>query len=123
MYYFLGLRALLPLEANHVVVDIGTTLDRKIAAVACYESQFAHRQESLDRIRAFSQQQGLAAGFEAGEVLASPIPLATRDLMGLVFCRDRQAPPDIWPPVAELPPEASSESPPPSPEIGEEAGE
>jgi N-acetylglucosamine malate deacetylase 1 len=85
MYYFLGLRLLLPFEANHVVVDIGATLETKLAAVACYESQFAHRTEILDRIRAFNQQQGLATGFEAGEVLASPTALATRDLMALVL--------------------------------------
>jgi len=88
MYYFLGLRLLSPFEAHHVVVDISATLETKLAAVASYETQFAHRPEILERIRAFNQQQGLAVGFSAGEILASPTALATRDLMGLVFCRD-----------------------------------
>jgi hypothetical protein len=39
----------------------------------------------LDRLRAFNVQQGMAAGFAAGEVLASPTALGTRDLMGLLF--------------------------------------
>jgi N-acetylglucosamine malate deacetylase 1 len=88
MYYFLGLRLLSPFEANHVVVDITATLEIKLAAVASYATQFAHRPEILERIRAFNQQQGLAVGFGAGEILASPTALATRDLMGLVFSRD-----------------------------------
>ena len=39
----------------------------------------------LDNFRAFALQQGMAAGFAAGEVLASPTPWGTRDLMGLLF--------------------------------------
>jgi LmbE family N-acetylglucosaminyl deacetylase len=85
MYYFLALRSLAPGESNCVVVDISQTLQTKLAAVACYETQFGRRLEILDRIRAFNQQQGLAVGLAAGEVLASPTPLATGDLMGLVF--------------------------------------
>jgi len=85
MYYFLALRSLAPTQSNCVVVDISQTLPTKLAAVACYETQFAHRPEILERIRAFNQQQGLAAGLAAGEVLASPTVLATDDLMGLVF--------------------------------------
>jgi len=85
MYYFLALRSLSAEHSNCVVVDVGETLDQKIAAIACYESQFAHRPELLERIRTFNRQQGMAAGFAAGEVLFSPAPVATRDLMGLVF--------------------------------------
>jgi hypothetical protein len=39
----------------------------------------------LDRIRAFAQQQGLAAGFAAGEVVSHPGAWGTSDLMGLMF--------------------------------------
>jgi N-acetylglucosamine malate deacetylase 1 len=117
MYYFLGLRLLLPFEANHVVVDISSTLQTKIEAVACYGSQFAHRPEILDRIRAFNQQQGMAAGFEAGEVMASPTALATRDLMGLVFSLEPKAEPQPLPPTTPPP------TTPPPPEIGAEAVE
>jgi hypothetical protein len=69
-----------------VVFDISGTIEAKIAAVACYATQFPpERLQLLDRIRIFNQQQGQAAGFEAGEVLASPTALGTRDLMGLLF--------------------------------------
>jgi LmbE family N-acetylglucosaminyl deacetylase len=85
MYYFLALRSLAPAQAHCVVVDISQTLPTKLAALACYQTQFGHRPEILDRVRAFNEQQGLAVGLAAGEVLASPTALATGDLMGLVF--------------------------------------
>jgi len=91
-YYFLALRSLAPPQANCVVVDISQTLEAKLAALACYQTQFGHRPEILDRIRTFNQQQGLGAVFAAGEVLASPAVLATRDLMGLIFGQEKAPP-------------------------------
>jgi bacillithiol biosynthesis deacetylase BshB1 len=87
LHYHLALRSLMPAPPNALIVDIGDTLEMKIAAIACYATQFAHRPEILDRIRIFSQQQGMAAGFAAGEMLASPTALGTGDLMGLLFGR------------------------------------
>ncbi len=84
MYYLLALRSLSADHPNCVVVDVGDALDTKLSAIACYRSQFATRPELLERIRTFNRQQGMAAGFAAGEVLFSPAPLGTRDLMGLV---------------------------------------
>jgi LmbE family N-acetylglucosaminyl deacetylase len=84
MYYLLQLRSLSADHPNCVVNDIGDVLQAKIDAIACYKTQFAHRPEILDRIRAFNVQQGLTTGFAAGEVLFAPSPLGTRDLMGLV---------------------------------------
>lgn len=86
MHYFLALRSLSPVQAGGIVVDISKTLEMKIAAIACYQTQFPpERQHVLDRVRAFNQQQGMAAGFLAGEVVASPAAIGTRDLMGLLF--------------------------------------
>ena len=85
MYYVLGLRSLSLAQPNCVVVDIGDTLETKLAAIACYQTQFAHRPKILERIRIFNQQQGQTAGFAAGEVFASPSPLGTGDLMKFVF--------------------------------------
>ena len=86
MHYFLDFRALSPSQPGAVVSDISMTIETKIAAVACYATQFPpERLQLLDRIRVFNQQQGQAAGFEAGEVLGSPTALGTRDLMGLLF--------------------------------------
>jgi LmbE family N-acetylglucosaminyl deacetylase len=84
LYYFLALRSLSPAPANCLVVDISQTLEKKLAAIGCYRTQFGERLEILQRIRVFSQQQGQVAGFAAGEVLASPAALGTRDLMGMI---------------------------------------
>lgn len=83
---FLAFHALCPAERGAMVVDIGDTLEKKLAAIACYASQFPPAKAGhLDHFRAFAVQQGAAAGFAAGEVLASPTAWGTRDLMGLIF--------------------------------------
>jgi N-acetylglucosamine malate deacetylase 1 len=83
---FLAFNSLSPVERGAMVVDIGDTLDKKLAAIACYASQFPPtKAHYLDHFRAFALQQGAAAGFAAGEVLASPNAWGTRDLMGLLF--------------------------------------
>ncbi len=91
LHFFLAYRTLSPVSVlpgtgGGLVVDIGDTLQQKLAAIATYQSQFPpERAAVLDRFRAFAEQQGMAAGFAAGEVLASPTALGTRDLMGLLF--------------------------------------
>ena len=85
MYYLIGLRSLGTPHPNCVVVDIGDSLETKLAAIACYQTQFAQRPELLERVRIVNKQQGQAAGFLAGEAFASPSPLGARDLMKLVF--------------------------------------
>ena len=86
LYCFLSLRALAPIESGAVVVDIGDVLETKLEAIRCYATQFPPaKAHYFDRFRAFAVQQGMAAGFAAGEVLASPTALGTRDLMGLLF--------------------------------------
>ena len=86
LYFRLDLSSLVPSEPNRLVVDISAYLERKMQALACYQSQFPpSKQHLFQRIRAFNQQQGMAAGFEAGEVLISPIPWGTPDLMGFLF--------------------------------------
>ncbi len=84
--FFLAFRSLSPVGSGRVVVDISDTLDTKLAAIASYQSQFPpERADVLQRLRALAEQQGMAAGFAAGEVLASPTALGTQDLMGLLF--------------------------------------
>jgi N-acetylglucosamine malate deacetylase 1 len=83
---FLGFQAPSATERGAMVVDIGDLLEKKLAAIACYASQFpSAKAHYFDRFRAMAVAQGLAAGFTAGEVLFSPIPWGTRDLMGLLF--------------------------------------
>ena len=84
---FLAFHTLSPADRGAtMVVDIGDTLEKKLAAIACYASQFPPvKAQHLDRFRAFAIQQGMAADFAAGEVLAIPSVWGTRDLMGLLF--------------------------------------
>jgi len=90
LYYTLVFGSLdLPPGAGHMVVDIERTLEKKLAAVRCYDSQFPpHKEYVFDRIRAFALQQGMAAGFRAGELLVSPRTIGTRNLIKAVFPED-----------------------------------
>jgi LmbE family N-acetylglucosaminyl deacetylase len=86
VHFFLAFRALPPMQPSQFVSDIGDTLEAKLASISCYESQFPPEKRTiLDRVRIFNQQQGLAAGFTAGELLAATTALGTRDLMQLLF--------------------------------------
>jgi len=84
---YLAFHTLSPADgAATMVVDIGEVLEKKLASIACYASQFPPtKAHYLDSFRVFALQQGMAAGFAAGEVLGSPIAWGTRDLMGLLF--------------------------------------
>lgn len=87
LYYTLGFGSLaLPLAAGHLVVDIGDTLDTKLASVRCYATQFPkHKEYIFDRIRAAALHDGMAAGYEAGELFAATRALGTRDLIHFLF--------------------------------------
>ncbi len=88
LHCFMAYRTLAPAAQGLIVVDISRTLETKMRALGCYQSQFPpERRPLLERVRAFAVQQGMAAGFEAGEVLGSPTALGTSDLMGLLFGR------------------------------------
>jgi LmbE family N-acetylglucosaminyl deacetylase len=67
------------------VVDITDTIDQKIAAVACYKSQFPpERMARLGHyVRSVSGFEGGWCGYDFGELYAVPRPLGTLDLMGL----------------------------------------
>lgn len=53
-------------EANQLV-DIGTTLDRKIAALRCHESQFRNFDETERWLRRTAEELGGRAGYPAAE--------------------------------------------------------
>lgn len=89
LYCFLSFRNLVPTTSGAIVFDISDVLDKKLAAVACYKTQFPpEKSDFLERLRAYAEQQGMAAGFRAGEVLASPTAIGTRDLMGFLFAAE-----------------------------------
>jgi hypothetical protein len=87
LYYTLGFGTLqLPLAAGHLVVDIGDTIDAKLQAVRCYATQFPKAKEFIfERIRAAAMHDGIAAGYDAGELFASTRALGTRDLVHFLF--------------------------------------
>jgi LmbE family N-acetylglucosaminyl deacetylase len=78
LYYPLSFDADQSLGLPHrFTVDISQTLERKLRAIQCYESQFGHKGDILDRVRALAIAHGSAAGFRSGEVLARSRPLGT----------------------------------------------
>ncbi len=68
------------------VVDITETIDRKIAAVNCYKSQFdGERAERITQyLRAGAAAEGAGAGMPYGEMFALPRPLAAVDMVALL---------------------------------------
>ena len=87
LYYTLGFGSLeMPASAGHLVVDIGKTLDKKIEAVRCYATQFPKAKEFIfEKVRATAMHDGIAAGYDAGELFASTRTLGTRDLVHFLF--------------------------------------
>lgn len=72
--------------ASHFTVDIGETLETKLAAVGCYATQFPPEKAYVfDRIRGAALHSGAAAGFTVGEVFVSTRPLGTFDLVKTVM--------------------------------------
>lgn len=75
-----------PNPGGQVVVDISSTLARKIAAIRCYKTQFPPEKEHLfDRVDAADRYLGRSAGVAAAEMLISPRPVIIKDLMRSLF--------------------------------------
>jgi LmbE family N-acetylglucosaminyl deacetylase len=68
------------------VVDISSTIEKKLAAIACYESQFdGPRFEGLAHyVRSISGAEGGMSGFRYGELYAMPRMLGIKDMVGLL---------------------------------------
>lgn len=67
---------------SQITVDISKTLEKKIASIACYSTQFPPAKAYIyDRVRALAVAAGTAAGCSAGEILASTRCLCTKNLM------------------------------------------
>jgi hypothetical protein len=72
----------LPDAAGYIVGDIGSTLDVKLQAIRCYETQFPATKAGLFKaVEAMNRYQGLTAGFEAGEVFMTHRSVGLDDLM------------------------------------------
>ena len=86
LYYSLGFTAPRSPTSAQFVVDIADTLETKMEAVRCYETQFPPAKAlTLEGIRAINTAEGLAAGCLAAEVFLSHRPVKTHDLMQTLF--------------------------------------
>jgi len=75
-----------PHGQHPLVVDIGGQLETKLAAIACYRSQFPPEKAHIyPRVRAMAETVGLMAGCAAGEVFAGSRLPATSDPMRMLF--------------------------------------
>lgn len=68
------------------VVDVSDTIEQKLEAVRCYESQFdAARLEMIKHfLTGQAAAQGARCGFKYGELFALPHPVGAADLVSLV---------------------------------------
>jgi bacillithiol biosynthesis deacetylase BshB1 len=72
--------------SSHFTVDISDTMEAKLAAVRCYETQFPpEKAHVFERIRGFALLAGAAAGVSYGEVFAHTRSIVTNDLFKLVL--------------------------------------
>ena len=75
-----------PITGGQIIIDISHTLAKKIAAIRCYKTQFPPEKEHLfDRVDAADRYLGRSAGVTAAEILISPRPVVTKDLMKSLF--------------------------------------
>ena len=67
---------------NQFVVNITSTLERKMESIRCYQSQFPpDKRYVFERVRAMAAAFGAEAGVQAGEKLTSTKVLASNSLM------------------------------------------
>lgn len=72
----------LPEAAGYLIADIGSTLETKIEAIRCYETQFPPSKAGIFRaVETMNRYQGLTAGFEAGELFMTYRSVGIDDLM------------------------------------------
>ena len=75
-----------PTLPGHLLVDISDTLERKLQSIRCFTTQFPPSKTQLfARIESMARFLGSTAGVEAAEMLISPRPVVTRDLMHALF--------------------------------------
>jgi len=68
------------------VIDIGDTLETKLASVRCYKTQFPPaKAHVLKRVEVANRSIGVQAGFDAGEMFLSPRKIGATDLLKAVF--------------------------------------
>jgi bacillithiol biosynthesis deacetylase BshB1 len=89
VWYPLGFQNLsLPEGGGRFVSDISDTLDAKIAAIRCYQTQFPpDKQRVFQLVESQNRLLGTSAGFDAGEMLISATTLGLTDVFGALCGR------------------------------------
>lgn len=79
---------------SRFVVDISNTMQRKIDAISCYESQFdpARREGLLHYISSVCGAEGAMIGVKYGEMYALPHPLPVHDMVAALGEKNRRGP-------------------------------
>lgn len=81
-YYSLLHSEFEPARANQCIVDIGSTLAKKMDSIRCYKTQFPpDKAYVIERAESIARAVGSAAGFTAGEVITSTRPIGSVDLV------------------------------------------
>ena len=69
-------------DGHSIIQDITSTLDRKLASIRCYQTQFPPEKEYLfRRVESLAFTTGQSAGFVAGERLMSANAIGTKNLL------------------------------------------
>ena len=66
---------------HHIAVDITETIDAKLASIAAYWTQFDHKPNFIERVRAAAVTGGTLSGVPFAETFVPARPTATRHLM------------------------------------------
>ncbi len=86
LYYRLAVESdTIPGHSHHLVVDVSETIEQKIESIMCYQTQFAHKPNIADRIRAAATVTGALAGVTSAESFAAAKPVAIDDLVKTVL--------------------------------------
>lgn len=88
--FHIGLHELkVPDSAGHVIADISDTLEQKLQAVRCYETQFPPLKSGVFRaVETMNRYHGMTAGYDAGEVFMSYRSVGVPDLFAWA-CQSR----------------------------------
>ncbi len=72
----------LPEASGYIIADIGPTLEVKLEAIRCYQTQFPASKAGIFRaVETMNRYHGLTAGFEAGELFMTYRSVGVDDLM------------------------------------------
>ena len=91
IWYPLGFQNMsLPEGGGRFVADISETLDIKLKAIRCYQTQFPPEKQRVFRlVESQNRLLGTSAGFDAGEMLICATTLGLTDVFGTLCPRDK----------------------------------